>query len=647
MIVGTAGHIDHGKTALVKALTGVDADRLPEEKARGITLDLGYAYVPLPGGGVLGFIDVPGHEKLVRNMLAGATGIDYVLLVVAADDGPMPQTREHLQILELLGLRRGAAALTKIDVVTKERVEQATSEVHALLDQTAFGDFPVVPLSSVTGEGVASLRKLLESRARQLAPRERAGHFRLAIDRCFTLAGTGTVVTGTVFSGTASVGDVLLLSPPGIKVRVRSMHCQNRPAQVALAGERCALNLVGEGFDKSKVERGHWVLAPPLHAPTVRMDVQLTVLTSEMDPLLHWTPVHFHLGAAEVMGRVALLEGERTMPGATMLAQIVLDAPIGALHGDRFVIRDQSARRTVGGGVVLDPFPPTRGRRTPGRLQLLRSWASDTPTQALQKTLDHSHLGVEVDRFALNWNLTHAELAQLIQASHAHIMGPDEARLALSERAWSQLQKKVCDALAAEHKAAPDMVGVGRERLRRLAFPGLASAAYEALIGSLLESGRMQQSGMWLHVPDHRVQLTDTQYKLWEKVHPLLEQPALHPPRVRDLARTLLIKEDTIRELLKRAARIGEVYPVAHDHYFTQRAVQQLAAAVLAIAQEQGTVTAAEFRDRIGTGRKLAIQILEFFDRIGFTRRAGERHLVRQPELFSHSSTGTTMPTAL
>ena len=634
MIIGTAGHIDHGKTALVKALAGVDADRLPEEKARGITLDLGYAYTPLPSGEMLGFIDVPGHEKLVRNMLAGVTGIDYVLVVVAADDGPKPQTREHLQILELLGLSRGAVALTKIDVVDEERTRQARGELITLLDHTPLAGSPVFPLSSVTGEGVSVLREHLQSEAGRLPPRSATGHFRLAIDRCFTLAGTGTVVTGTVFSGAVTVGETVVLSPPGIKARVRSIHTQNQPAQTGVAGQRCALNLAGDGFDKSKVERGHWVLAASVHAPTQRLDAQLTLLASE-GPLNHWTPVHLHLGAAEVMARVALLEGERLAPGDTALAQLVLDRPIGALHGDRFVIRDQSALRTMGGGVVLDAFPPARGRRTTARLQLLRNYASATPAEALQAALDHSPLGMDVSRFALNWNLTEAELAEMLHTCGARIVGSHGALFGLSQIAWSDLLRTACEQLAAEHARAPDMIGVGRERLRRIAFPGLLLAAYDELVNDLLTAGKVQQSGMWLHAPDHRVQLTSSEQKVWAKVRLLLEQSPFHPPRVRDLTHALAMDEDVMRQLLKRTARIGELYPLAHDHYFTQRAVVQLADIACGIAAEQGAISAAAFRDRIGTGRKLAIQILEFFDRVGFTRRVGDTHMLRQPALFS------------
>ena len=637
MIVGTAGHIDHGKTALVKALTGVDADRLPEEKARGITIDLGYAYTPLPDGEVLGFIDVPGHEKLVRNMLAGATGIDYVLLVVAADDGPMPQTREHLQILELLGLSHGAVALTKIDRVSPARVVQSEAEVRALLSGTALAGSPVFRLSSVTGEGVAALKGFLESEAARLAPRPSAGHFRLAIDRCFTLPGAGTVVTGTVFSGAVSVGDALVLSPPGLKVRVRSLHAQNQPAEHGTAGQRCALNLVGEGFDKSKVQRGYWVLAPPIHAPSQRIDVQLNVLAAEDQPLVHWTPVHFHLAAVEAMGRVALLEGARLNPGETGLAEIVLDRPIGALRGDRFVIRDQSALRSVGGGMVLDPFPPSRGRRAPARLELLRSCATAQPAKALEVALQHSRLGVDLERFALNWNLTEPEIA-LLPTGEYHLVHEAGGRRIFSRTTWSALQNMACKALADEHARTPDMAGVGRERLCRLAFPGLARAAYDELITGLLETGQIAQTGAWLHTPEHHVQLTAGDLGLWQKVEPLLEQHAFHPPRVRDLSQVLHTDENTMRQLLIRVARIGKVYPVAHDHYFTQRTVMRLAQIACDTAAEHGSVNAADFRDRIGTGRKLAIQILEFFDHIGFTRRAGDRHLLRQPDLFSAQS---------
>jgi selenocysteine-specific elongation factor len=467
VIVGTAGHIDHGKTTLVKALTGVDADRLKEEKARGITLDLGYAYTPLPDGEVLGFIDVPGHEKLVHNMLAGATGIDFVLLVVAADDGTMPQTREHLAILNLLGLSRGAVALTKIDCVPEERVAQAQEEVESLLQGTPLEGSPIFPLSAVSGAGVEALREHLNVVATTLPPRAATGNFRLAVDRCFTLAGTGTVVTGTVFSGTVHVGDQLLLSPAGIAVRVRGIHAQNRASETGLTGQRCALNLAGTDFGKQDVRRGDWVLAELAHGPTQRLDVRLHLLAGAAQPLRHWSPVHFHLGAVDVMARVALLEHDVLQPGETGLAQIVLDRTIGALRGDRFIIRDQSASRTVGGGRVLDPFPPERKRRTPERLAVLAALERPTVHAVLQDMLEAIPTGIDLDRFALSCNLSPVELEALCRDVDMVVVDGT----AFAAQVWESLRQAALERLAEAHRLAPDQLGPDASSARDLCQP--------------------------------------------------------------------------------------------------------------------------------------------------------------------------------
>ena len=627
MIVGTAGHIDHGKTSLVKALTGVDADRLKEEKARGITLDLGYAYSPLPGGEVLGFIDVPGHEKLVHNMLAGATGIDFVLLAVAADDGPMPQTREHLAILNLLGLSRGAVALTKIDCVPEERVAQAQAEVESLLQGTPLEGSPIFPLSAVSGAGVEPLRHYLEEAASALTIRPEAGNFRLAVDRCFTLAGTGTVVTGTVFSGTVRVGDQLLLSPAGIPVRVRGIHAQNRQSEIGLTGQRCALNLAGTDFDKQDVRRGDWVVAEPAHGPTQRLDVRLHLLAGADKPLRHWSPVHFHLGAVDVMARVALLEHDVLEPGANGLAQIVLDRTIGALRGDRFIIRDQSASRTIGGGRVLDPFPPERKRRTPERLAVLAALERSTAHAVLQSMLEATPTGIDLHRFALSCNFSPVEFAALCRDVPLVAV----AGTAFATQVWESLRQAVLERLAEAHKLTPDMLGPDANRLRQLAAPRLARAIFASLLGTLRDEGRIMQSGPWLHLPEHRITLAPGDQIIWHKVAPLLLDQPFQPPRVRDLANTLKVSETRMRLLLQQLAAMGEVYRVAHDHYFMVQSVEQLAAFVREIAADQpdGKITAALFRDRIGTGRKLAIQILEFFDASALTRRAGDAHHLR------------------
>lgn len=627
MIVGTAGHIDHGKTSLVKALTGVDADRLKEEKARGITIDLGYAYTPLPDGEVLGFIDVPGHEKLVHNMLAGATGIDFVLLAVAADDGPMPQTREHLAILNLLGLSRGAVALTKIDLVSEERVAQAQAEVESLLWGTPLEGSPIFPLSAVSGAGVEPLRHYLVEAASALTIRPEAGNFRLAVDRCFTLAGTGTVVTGTVFSGTVRVGDQLLLSPAGIAVRVRGIHAQNRQSETGMTGQRCALNLAGTDFDKQDVRRGDWVLAEPAHGPTQRLDVRLHLLAGADKPLRHWSPVHFHLGAVDVMARVALLEHDVLEPGASGLAQIVLDRTIGALRGDRFIIRDQSASRTVGGGRVIDPFPPERKRRTPERLAVLAALERPTVHAALQGMLEATPTGIDLHRFALSCNLSPVEFEALCR--DVTMVSVDGTAFPI--QVWESLRQAVLERLAEEHRQSPETLGPTANQLRMLVAPRMVRSVFDSLLAQLRADDLIVKSGPWLHLPEHRITLSPGDQIVWQKVAPLLLDQPFQPPRVRDLANTLQVDEARMRLLLQQLAAMGEVYRVAHDHYFMPQSVEQLATIAREIVADQpdGKITAALFRDRIGTGRKLAIQILEFFDTSAITRRAGDAHHLR------------------
>ena len=384
MIIATAGHIDHGKTALIKALTGVDADRLPEEKKRGITVDLGFAYSRDAHGRSLGFVDVPGHERLVRTMLAGATGVDFVILVVAADDGIMPQTREHLAILDLLGISRGVVALTKIDKVAPERVGAVMAEVHALLAGSPLAEAAILPLSAHSGDGMDALTAALAEAAADTCSREGSGRFRLAIDRAFTLAGTGLVVTGTVHAGRVAAGDRLLLAPRGREIRVRGLRAQNEVAEAGNVGQRCALNIAGPRVEKADIARGDWICDAAIAAPTSRADVRLRVLPSEARPLRHWMPVHVHIGSADISGRVVLLEGGSLAPGESALGQLVLDQPDGRAAGDRFVLRDQSAQRTIGGGRVIDPRPPLRNARRPERLGFLR--ASTRPTTAPRST---------------------------------------------------------------------------------------------------------------------------------------------------------------------------------------------------------------------------------------------------------------------
>lgn len=627
MIVGTAGHIDHGKTSLLRALTGVEGDRRPAERERGITIDLGYVYAELGDGALTGFIDVPGHERFVHNMLAGASGIDLVLLVVAADDGVMPQTREHLAIVELLGIRRAIVALTKADRVLSERVEQVTDDLHELLAAGPFAGAPVIAVSSVNGEGIDILRDALREAARETRELAANGGFRLAVDRAFSVSGAGIVVTGTAFAGHVQVGDELLLGTAGRRVRVRGLHAQNREAQQAHAGQRVAVNIAGERLSLDKIHRGDWLIAPELYAPTTRIDIDLQLLPGESRAFAHWTPVHVHLGAQDVTGRVALLEGERLQPGERAFAQLVLNAPSHAVHGDHLVLRDQSAQRTLGGGRVLDPFAPARNRRSPERLEQLRALQGDSLEGALPTLLAHAGNGLDPALLARQFNRPR-EGWQLPSAL-AEINTRLGARLFAAER-WSALQQQLLDALQRFHAEAPDELGPDRDRLRRYAFSSLERSVFIALLESLLATGQVASSGPWLHLPDHRVQLVEADEKLRERLWPLLLAGSFDPPWVRDLARELEEEEADVRLLLRKLARLGQLHQVVKDLFYPEQTLRELAGHALQLRDEAGIIRAATFRDRIGIGRKRCIQLLEYFDRIGFTRRFGNERRIRE-----------------
>ena len=630
MIVATAGHIDHGKTLLVKTLTGVDTDRLPEEKARGISIDLGFAYLPLPDGHLIGFVDVPGHERFIRNMLAGVCGIDFALLVVAADDGVMPQTVEHVHILDLLNVARGAAVITKIDRVDAARVRQIADNVQALLTATRLAPVPILPVSAVSGAGIAGLRELLAREAAAQAARRTTGqYFRLAIDRAFTVAGSGTVVTGTVFNGIVKPGDKLLVSPAGIAVRVRGIQIQGKPAAQAVAGQRCALNLTGA--DLESVSRGDWVLDEAIHGPTQRIDVRLNVLASEGRPLKHWTPVHLHLATADVTARVAIRREEAIAPGVSALAQLVLDHPVNALHGDRFIVRDQSASRTLGGGSVLDPFAPPTRRNSNARLAELGALEQQTPEATLAELIRLSDSGIDLARFEKIFNITPEHAAALYAHADLVQLGK-ESRIGIARARHAALREHIVAGLAEFHRAQPQATGQDIETLRQTLAPRLASDAFQSLLRELADARRVEVGGSTARLPGHNLTANATDEKLWQTLRPVLEAGGFAPPVIRDLAAQLKLKEALVRDFLHRKAKSGEVMKVAADRFYPRATLAALAALAQATAQSSpdGLFTAAQYRDATGTGRSLAIEILEFFDTLGVTQRIGDARKMRK-----------------
>ncbi|HRN74702.1 selenocysteine-specific translation elongation factor [Ottowia sp.] len=625
MIVGTAGHIDHGKTTLVQALTGVDTDRLPEEKQRGISIALGYAFLDAPGGGRIGFIDVPGHERLVHTMVAGASGIDYALLLVAADDGPMPQTREHLAVLALLGIARGAVVITKADRADAARIDAVRAEMQALLTGTPLAQAPVLAVSAHSGDGIEALRTLLfEADAQQPVARadDDALGFRLAIDRAFTLAGAGTVVTGTVHAGQLHAGEELALVPGSQQARARSLHAQNRPVASAHAGQRCAVAL--PGLAREDAARGQWLTHPAVALATDRLDARLMLWQGEARPLRSGARVLAHIGAAQVAASVAVLDTEVLAPGASALVQLVLHAPVGAWHGERVLLRDAAASRTLAGGRVLDPFAPTRYRRTPQRLAELAALELSGSAARLAALLAAAPQGVDLRRFAraqglLQWPRSALPESALVNDGMA--LGAEQAE-GFTAAALAALQ--------AFHERQPDELGPDTARLRRLAAPRLPMPLWQALLARLGERGLLAQRGACVHLPSHGAQLSATETRIAQKVAPALDQAGFEGAWARDLARDAGEPEPLVRTTLARLARRGELHQIVKDLFYPPASMQRLATIAREVgAAHEGDVLAAAFRDATGLGRKRAIQILEYFDRIGLTRRIGDTHRLR------------------
>lgn len=627
VIVGTAGHIDHGKTSLLQALTGQTGDRRPQERERGMTIDLGYLYAELKAGsGLTGFIDVPGHEKFTHNMLAGAQGIDLVLLVVAADDGVMPQTREHLAIVELLGIPRALVAITKCDRAGAGRVEEVQRQVLDLLAAGPFAEAPIFTVSSVTEQGVDELRAALLQAHNEVQTRGCDGGFRLAIDRAFSVAGAGVVVTGTALSGTVAVGEKLLLAPAGKSVRIRGLHAQNQAAEQAFAGQRVALNLSGERLELAQIHRGQWLLADWLHAPTQRIDIEFQLLPGERT-FEHFHPVHVHVGTQDVIARVALLQGPRLSPGERMFAQLLINAPVHAVKDDRLILRDASAQRTLGGGVVLDPFAPVRQRRSPERLAQLQTLAlSVSLEQALPALLNHSPGGLDPQRLERQFNRSRA---QWTLAENIRLIDTRQGPLLFNVQRWGQLKFTLLEQLARFHEQEPDQMGPDRDRLRRFSALALERSTFISLLDELLSAGSILASSPWLHLPDHQVRLNADDESLWQQLQPLFEQAGFEPPWVRDAAKMLGEEDASVRLLLRKLARLGLMHQVVRDLFISDIVLRQMAALLLKLAEENAAIEVTTFRDALGLGRKRCIQYLEYFDRLGLTRRLGESRQIR------------------
>ncbi|MEQ8860231.1 MAG: selenocysteine-specific translation elongation factor [Pseudomonadales bacterium] len=611
MIVTLAGHVDHGKTTLVHRLTGTDTDRLAEEKRRGLTIDLGFAYLH-DGGRTVGFVDVPGHHRFIHNMVAGVAALQHALLVIAADDGPMPQSREHLQILELLGIRHGTVALSKCDRVPAQRIADARAEIAALVTGSFLEDAPVLETSSLSDSGVAALRARLLEQAALTVIDSGARPFRLAVDRAFSLRGSGLVATGTVNAGRIAVDDEIFLFPGGLRARVRDLRVQDQPATRAVTGDRAAINLAG--VDADAVSRGTW-LCGRQEAGHRSVVLDLRMLDDFPRPLRHWTPVHVYHATSHSPARLALLEGSKLEPGARARAELILEEPLVAKRGDRLIVRDHGLERTLGGGSVLDNRPAPGRRRAPERLRSIEACAAASAGDSLDALLAIGP--VDVDAFGSLWDLQPADLEDLMASRPARVR---QGRL-ISDALWQQWLDALGDECERRHRDDSTLQGL---RENDFATPVTTEFRHRALT-ELVASGRLQQRAGHYLPTRHRSSLDPEQQALLERLRPLLDQS--QPPSLGDLGKALKIPLARLQSALKPLANRGEIVLINDKRAYLPPHVIAMADIAERLSR-QGAFTARDYRDAAAIGRNVAIDLLEYFDARGYTRRQGDQRTV-------------------
>jgi selenocysteine-specific elongation factor len=618
LVLGTAGHIDHGKSTLVKALTGTDPDRLAEEKERGITIELGFAQLNLPSGRTMGVVDVPGHERFVRQMVAGATGIDVVLLVVAADDGIMPQTREHLAIIDLLGIPRGVVAITKADLAEPDWLELVAGEVRELVAGTSIDGAPVVPVSARSGAGLPELLATLDEVAAEAEARHSTLPLRLPVDRVFTIAGAGTVVTGTLWSGSAKRDDQVELMPGGKRGRIRSVQMHGAQVEKAGAGNRVALNIAG--LDKDEISRGDIVAEPGTLTVTDRFDARVTYLGSESKPFESGARVHVHHGTREVLGRVLLMDAEALQPGESGLAQLRLEEPLAPRYDDRFIIRSYSPMWTIGGGVVLDVLPPRRTTLKPHERELLDALVAHDLSGAALGLLESRAIPMTSAQVASAIGVPRAQVADdLNRATLERLKVGGETYFVTAEAGRSLLDAAERELLAF-HDANPDATGLGIQALRDRVDRRLEPKVFDALLERAVADGSITLAGGEARHPKAASTALAAEGEAEERLLALLHAQGLATGTTAELAAEAGVDVGLARKVLGRLATAGSVVRLASDMYFAAGAVADAQEKIVAYMREHGRILPKDARDITGSSRKYIVPLLEYFDKQGVTR---------------------------
>ena len=629
LIIGTAGHVDHGKTVLIKALTGHDTDRLQEEKERGISIDLGFAPFRLPGGRLAGIVDVPGHEGFIHNMLAGAAGIDLVLLVVDAGEGVMPQTREHLDILQLLGIKNGVVVITKIDLVENEWRELVQEEIREELAGTFLEEAPIIAVSALKGQGMEELKQLIDRQTAQIEPRSAAGPLRLPVDRSFVISGFGTVVTGTLAQGSVKVGDTVEVVPPGLEARVRNIQVHDDDLKEARAGTRVALNL--SGLEKSQVLRGSVVSSPGYYRETGLLDVALELLPRSQRPLKNGDPLHFFLGTARSVARAILLDRDELKPGQNGLVQCRLDRPLVAERGDPFVIRSYSPMTTIGGGIILDPYPARHRRFRTEVIKTLEELKS-APTSAggdavfLRQKLQElvvADSGKLAKETRLDKGKVESLLAELVRSGRVINLGESY----FPDAIYKQLVNTIKKALEDHHLKQPLSKGLSRSGLKNALPAAVTQRDYDALLKELQDQGLITFSGDRVSIFGFSPSPSPADRKLIDRLAAVYHSAGLQPPSVRDAFSEAAAPPERKDELLSYLQGEGLLSKVGDDLYFHGEAYQKALVILKEHFKNEDKITLAQFRDLTGGSRKYAQALLEHFDNARYTRRV-EDHRV-------------------
>ncbi len=643
MIVATAGHVDHGKTTLVKQLSGVDTDRLEEEKRRGLSINLGFAYNQVGADTSIGFIDVPGHNRFINTMISGVSGIDMALLVVAADDGIMPQTIEHLDVLRLLGVSQYIAVITKIDRVEAARVDEVAQAVQDLLPASA----PVYPIDNIGGDGIGELKRFLHESAENLPEKARSGHFRMPIDRSFLLKGTGLVVTGTAVSGGVRVGDELQLLPRGLPVRVRGIHAQGEVSDKGRAGQRCAIDITGAS--KDQIERGDWLQALELSRSSDCVDVRVELLTSAPFSLKHLAPVKLYLGAKRIPVKIYLLEridgSNKLNPGSSVFAQLVLESNVACCRGDQFLLRDDSESFTIAGGVILDPFAARASRKQTSRIAYLTALESLEPGSVLTQLLLDQHCILNTAELKQAWNLTADELTQELLRDSLGIkiksFSADRCEYIVAQQLWDSAELAICDWLKNWHSQNPRLEGAQAKLVRSNLEATLQPVLFLAVMSHLLREGRLKLANGLVAVAGHVVKISSDEQRYWLDTQRALEKMGIQIPVLGALLEELSFDEATLKQTLRQAIKSGEVFKISDRRHVLAATLSQLAASVNALAQTKPEFSVIDVKNQLGLGRNVTIELLEHFDSIGFTvRRGGSRSVVDSglpARMFAHA----------